>query len=71
MGRVKGECSMMRGSEIVWIVCRYYVTGSPQCPFPDENMGAVLNAVSFDAVYVQVSMKQNLPDFMLISFSVV
>jgi chitinase len=32
---------------------RYYVTGAPQCPFPDGNMQEVLNAASFDAVYVQ------------------
>ncbi|KAJ3837818.1 glycoside hydrolase [Lentinula raphanica] len=31
----------------------YYITGAPQCPYPDANMGAVLNAVGFDAVYVQ------------------
>jgi chitinase len=33
---------------------RYYVTAAPQCPFPDGNLGSVLNAVAFDAVYVQV-----------------
>ncbi|KAF7773296.1 CAZyme family GH18 [Agaricus bisporus var. burnettii] len=32
---------------------QYYVTAAPQCPFPDGNLGAVLNAVGFDAVYVQ------------------
>ncbi|KAF5359163.1 hypothetical protein D9756_003174 [Leucocoprinus leucothites] len=32
---------------------KYYVTAAPQCPFPDGNLGAVLNAVGFDAVYVQ------------------
>lgn len=32
---------------------RYYVTAAPQCPFPDANLGAVINAVGFDAVYVQ------------------
>jgi len=32
---------------------KYYVTGAPQCPFPDANLGAVINAVGFDAVYVQ------------------
>ncbi|KAF5373590.1 hypothetical protein D9758_000802 [Tetrapyrgos nigripes] len=31
----------------------YYVTAAPQCPFPDGNLGDVLNAVGFDAVYVQ------------------
>ncbi|KAF5367039.1 hypothetical protein D9758_004070 [Tetrapyrgos nigripes] len=31
----------------------YYVTAAPQCPFPDGNLGSVLNAVGFDAVYVQ------------------
>lgn len=32
---------------------KYYVTAAPQCPFPDANLGAVINAVPFDAVYVQ------------------
>ena len=32
---------------------RYYITGAPQCVYPDANLGAVLNAVAFDAVYVQ------------------
>ncbi|KAM5537238.1 hypothetical protein V8D89_009171 [Ganoderma adspersum] len=32
---------------------KYYVTGAPQCPYPDAYMSAVLNAVAFDAVYVQ------------------
>ncbi|PFH47073.1 carbohydrate-binding module family 5 protein [Amanita thiersii Skay4041] len=32
---------------------RYYITAAPQCPFPDAFFGPVLNAVGFDAVYVQ------------------
>ncbi|KAF8074680.1 glycoside hydrolase [Lyophyllum atratum] len=32
---------------------KYYVTAAPQCVFPDAYLGAVLNAVAFDAVYVQ------------------
>ena len=32
---------------------RYYITAAPQCPYPDGNLGTVLNAASFDAVYVQ------------------
>ncbi|THV02759.1 glycoside hydrolase [Dendrothele bispora CBS 962.96] len=31
----------------------YFITAAPQCPFPDANLGSVLNAVGFDAVYVQ------------------
>ena len=31
----------------------YYITGAPQCVYPDANMQEVLNAASFDAVYVQ------------------
>ncbi|KAG8860911.1 Chitinase 1 [Tulasnella sp. 330] len=31
----------------------YYITAAPQCPYPDSALGATLNAVSFDAVYVQ------------------
>ncbi|EJC98222.1 glycoside hydrolase [Fomitiporia mediterranea MF3/22] len=32
---------------------KYFITAAPQCPFPDANLGAVINAVGFDAVYVQ------------------
>ncbi|KAH9944983.1 glycoside hydrolase [Epithele typhae] len=32
---------------------KYYVTAAPQCPFPDAYLSTVLNAVAFDAVYVQ------------------
>lgn len=32
---------------------KYYVTAAPQCPFPDAILGSVINAVAFDAVYVQ------------------
>ncbi|KAI9061210.1 carbohydrate-binding module family 5 protein [Trametes sanguinea] len=32
---------------------QYYVTAAPQCPFPDAYLSTVLNAVAFDAVYVQ------------------
>ncbi|KAJ7648648.1 glycoside hydrolase superfamily [Mycena polygramma] len=32
---------------------QYYVTGAPQCPFPDAYLGTVVNAVGFDALYVQ------------------
>ncbi|KAM5537231.1 hypothetical protein V8D89_009164 [Ganoderma adspersum] len=32
---------------------KYYVTGAPQCPYPDAYMSTVLNAVAFDAIYVQ------------------
>ena len=51
---------------------RYYITGAPQCPFPDAYMGryvhhalqrfvtdadnSVINAVGFDAIYVQFCM---------------
>ncbi|KAF8207553.1 glycoside hydrolase superfamily [Mycena galopus ATCC 62051] len=31
----------------------YYVTAAPQCPFPDAYLGTVINAVGFDAIYVQ------------------
>ncbi|KAF8235605.1 glycoside hydrolase [Tricholoma matsutake] len=31
----------------------YYVTGAPQCPYPDAYMGPIINAVPFDAIYVQ------------------
>ncbi|KAJ6577236.1 glycoside hydrolase superfamily [Mycena capillaripes] len=32
----------------------YYITAAPQCPFPDAWLGSVINAVGFDALYVQV-----------------
>ncbi|GLB43361.1 putative glycosyl hydrolases family 18 [Lyophyllum shimeji] len=32
---------------------KYYITGAPQCPFPDAYLGETLNSVPFDAVYVQ------------------
>ncbi|KAG6856445.1 hypothetical protein H0H87_004410 [Tephrocybe sp. NHM501043] len=32
---------------------KYYVTAAPQCDFPDAHLSDVLNAVAFDAVYVQ------------------
>ncbi|ORY93852.1 chitinase, partial [Syncephalastrum racemosum] len=31
----------------------YYITGAPQCPFPDALLGDTLNQASFDAVNVQ------------------
>ncbi|KAJ7475670.1 glycoside hydrolase family 18 protein [Mycena latifolia] len=31
----------------------YYLTAAPQCPFPDAYLGSVINAVGFDALYVQ------------------
>lgn len=31
----------------------YYITGAPQCPYPDAMLGTVLDAVEFDAVNVQ------------------
>ncbi|KJA26016.1 carbohydrate-binding module family 5 protein [Hypholoma sublateritium FD-334 SS-4] len=30
---------------------KYYVTAAPQCVFPDANLGSVLNAANFDAIY--------------------
>ncbi|KAJ3524077.1 hypothetical protein NM688_g8625 [Phlebia brevispora] len=32
---------------------QYFITGAPQCPFPDAYLGSVINAVGFDALYVQ------------------
>ncbi|OZJ03709.1 hypothetical protein BZG36_03309 [Bifiguratus adelaidae] len=31
----------------------YYISGAPQCPYPDAYMQPVLNAVPFDFVFVQ------------------
>ena len=32
---------------------KFYLTAAPQCPFPDQNVGTILNNVSLDAVFVQ------------------
>ncbi|KAI8394083.1 glycoside hydrolase superfamily [Radiomyces spectabilis] len=32
---------------------RYYLTAAPQCVYPDANLQATINAVAFDAIYVQ------------------
>ncbi|KAJ1950251.1 Chitinase 2, partial [Linderina macrospora] len=31
----------------------YYITGAPQCPFPDAMLGSTLNSAWFDMVFVQ------------------
>ncbi|KAJ7730882.1 glycoside hydrolase [Mycena maculata] len=31
----------------------YYITAAPQCPYPDAYIGSAINAVGFDAVFVQ------------------
>ncbi|KAJ6513432.1 glycoside hydrolase [Mycena sanguinolenta] len=31
----------------------YYITAAPQCPYPDAYLGSIINAVGFDALYVQ------------------
>ncbi|KAJ3797832.1 class III chitinase [Lentinula aff. detonsa] len=30
---------------------QYYITGAPQCVFPDASLGSVINTVAFDAIY--------------------
>lgn len=32
---------------------KYYITGAPQCPFPDAMLGPALEEVGFDAIFVQ------------------
>ncbi|KAI8339795.1 glycoside hydrolase superfamily [Choanephora cucurbitarum] len=32
---------------------KYYITAAPQCPFPDQMLGKVMNQVGMDAVFVQ------------------
>lgn len=32
---------------------QYFITGAPQCPFPDAMLGTVIDDVGFDAVFVQ------------------
>ncbi|KAE9403606.1 glycoside hydrolase family 18 protein [Gymnopus androsaceus JB14] len=31
----------------------YFISGAPQCPFPDAFLGSVIDAVGFDMIYVQ------------------
>lgn len=31
----------------------YYITGAPQCPVPEPNMGAIVTAAQFDYLWVQ------------------
>ncbi|KAJ7831591.1 glycoside hydrolase family 18 protein [Mycena olivaceomarginata] len=33
---------------------QYYITGAPQCPFPDAYLGMALSKVPFDMIYVQI-----------------
>ena len=47
---------------------QYYITGAPQCPFPDANLGAVINAVGFDAVYVQFCEQSTIPSYLYLVF---
>ena len=32
---------------------KWFMTAAPQCPFPDKNIGTLLNSSSFDAIFVQ------------------
>ncbi|KAJ4476685.1 glycoside hydrolase family 18 protein [Lentinula aciculospora] len=32
---------------------QFYITGAPQCVFPDASLGSVIDTVAFDAIYVQ------------------
>ncbi|KAI9262665.1 glycoside hydrolase superfamily [Sporodiniella umbellata] len=32
---------------------KYYITGAPQCPYPDALLGPALESADFDAVFVQ------------------
>ncbi|KAG6849008.1 hypothetical protein H0H93_012054 [Arthromyces matolae] len=41
----------------------YYLTAAPQCPYPDAHVGTVLDAVAFDAVYVQYNNYCGLQNF--------
>lgn len=42
-----GESSKTKSRE------NFYLTAAPQCPFPDKNVGDILDNVSLDAVFVQ------------------
>lgn len=32
---------------------KYYITGAPQCPIPEPNMGEIISAAQFDYLWVQ------------------
>ena len=32
---------------------QYYITGAPQCPIPEPNMGAMIAAAKFDLLFIQ------------------
>jgi chitinase len=41
----------------------YYITGAPQCPIPEPNMGVIIQGAQFDYLFVQFYNNNNyLPD---------
>ncbi|KAF7320015.1 Glycoside hydrolase family 18 protein [Mycena kentingensis (nom. inval.)] len=47
---------------------KYYITAAPQCVYPDAALSTVLNAASFDAIYVQFYNNPcSLPNFNSVS----
>ncbi|ETW78118.1 glycoside hydrolase family 18 protein [Heterobasidion irregulare TC 32-1] len=51
------------GSHAVGASKQYYISASPGCEYPDASLGAILNAASFDAVYVQFYIPCGLQNF--------
>lgn len=37
----------------------YYITGAPQCPIPEPNMGEIISAAQFDYLFVQFYNNNN------------
>ncbi|TAQ84940.1 hypothetical protein B7494_g6722 [Chlorociboria aeruginascens] len=37
----------------------YYITGAPQCPIPEPNMGAIISSATFDYLWVQFYNNNN------------
>ncbi|KAG0650435.1 Chitinase 2 [Hyphodiscus hymeniophilus] len=37
----------------------YYITGAPQCPIPEPNMGEIISAATFDYLFVQFYNNNN------------
>lgn len=38
---------------------KYYITGAPQCPIPEPNMGTMITAATFDMLFVQFYNNNN------------
>lgn len=37
----------------------YYITGAPQCPIPEPNMGIIIGNATFDYIWIQFYNNNN------------